>query len=666
MDKRAPNALPIWLAGGGKADEYAEFCADFTAADGAGCDLLIAADSEYNVYLDGALIGFGQYQDYPGRLIYDTYRLTAPAGAHVLRIFAWHWGCASFTHTKRPAHIAFELRSAAGVTILSSSPATPSRPAPGYVPYKDHTITSQLGTMCEYSIPLADKMSRLPFSPSAPAEVGTPDGAFEFIPRPIERCIMLDDTPMTVSKRGFFRFTVDIGDIGAMLDKADTAAPRDCADGCFLVADTGAEETGFIKFLLISKKPCDLYISWGEHLSPVTGAPRAAIHSRRFVYRCAAPAGTSSRLESMRRVGCRYLALFCTDPDAEVLYLGLAPVRYPVRCAPVSLRPGADRRLYESAVRTLELCMHEHYEDCPWREQSLYTLDSRTQMRCGYLLFCDGNAAFARASLDLISRSRRPDGLLSLCAPAGIDRPIPSYSLAYILQMKEYAFFTGDYDFIRSKLPLLEGIMDVFRARLSPSGVLLRFPDADGYWNFYEWSESLDGSLSRYAPASDAPRGEAPLTALFALAASDMAALLTALSRVSDSSLSDRAAGYVSLAASLARALESEFFDRSAGLSAPSPTVRTRPSLFSPKRSVCLRVLRPMPISARLFPQLPTTVCPPAGLSSPPLLPPRPSAAMPSLFALRPAAIFPRGFSPISAAAVNLCSPAVPPLFGRP
>lgn len=47
------------------------------------------------------------------------------------------------------------------------------------------------------------------------------------------------------------------------------------------------------------------------------------------------------------------------------------------------------QKIYDVSVYTLKCCMHEHYEDCPWREQALYTMDSRNQMLCGYYAFKD-------------------------------------------------------------------------------------------------------------------------------------------------------------------------------------------------------------------------------------------------------------------------------------
>ena len=90
--------------------------------------------------------------------------------------------------------------------------------------------------------------------------------------------------------------------------------------------------------------------------------------------------------------------------------------------------------------------MHEHYEDCPWREQCLYNLDSRNQMMCGYYVF--KGHEYQRSNLLLMSHGLRKDGLLSLCFPLGLDFPIPLFSLAYFQQTFEYVKFTNDLSLI--------------------------------------------------------------------------------------------------------------------------------------------------------------------------------------------------------------------------
>ncbi|MCL2751197.1 MAG: hypothetical protein FWE62_00390, partial [Firmicutes bacterium] len=83
------------------------------------------------------------------------------------------------------------------------------------------------------------------------------------------------------------------------------------------------------------------------------------------------------------------------------------------------------------------------------------------------------------------------------------------FSLIYLMQMKEYAEYSGDSSLLREKLGLLEDIVGVFMARIESNGLASNFK---GYWNFYEWSQGLDdvvdghcGNRERYVKSYDLP-----------------------------------------------------------------------------------------------------------------------------------------------------------------
>lgn len=137
----------------------------------------------------------------------------------------------------------------------------------------------------------------------------------------------------------------------------------------------------------------------------------------------------------------------------------------------------------------------EHYVDSPWREQALYAFDARNQMLCGYYAFKDGNAAYARANLKLIGEDRRDDGLLSICYPCGTKLAIPSFSLYYLLAMREYINHTGDTDLAAEMLPKMKGICEEFFAN-SQNGLIQKFVKPK-MWNFYDWSQYSEGDLSK-------------------------------------------------------------------------------------------------------------------------------------------------------------------------
>ena len=107
-------------------------------------------------------------------------------------------------------------------------------------------------------------------------------------------------------------------------------------------------------------------------------------------------------LNLFRRIAGRYMEVFC-DMPVEIGYIGIRPVFYPVKLQKRTFADPLMQRIYDVSVDTLRMCMHEHYEDCPWREQALYALDSRNQMLCGYYAF--KGHEFQRSSLLMIAKN---------------------------------------------------------------------------------------------------------------------------------------------------------------------------------------------------------------------------------------------------------------------
>jgi len=178
---------------------------------------------------------------------------------------------------------------------------------------------------------------------------------------------------------------------------------------------------------------------------------------------------------------------------------------------------------------TLHLCMHEHYEDCPWREQSLYAMDSRVQMLCGYYAF--GETEAPRAALELMAHGVRPDGLLSLCYPAGLDFPIPAFSCMYFVQMEEYLRYTGDATLAAEYFDVLETVIRAFHNKMQPEGIVENFygvsPNGKTeYWNFYEWSHTMSGNFGETAR-----RLECPINCFYSLAMQSLARICDALGK---------------------------------------------------------------------------------------------------------------------------------------
>jgi hypothetical protein len=259
--------------------------------------------------------------------------------------------------------------------------------------------------------------------------------------------------------------------------------------------------------------------------------------------------GRNEYLNTFRRFGCRYVQLFAPADSIKINYLGIRPTMYPVETGEYKFKDNNKlrKRIWDVCLNTLRQCMHEHYEDCPWREQALYTMDSRNQMLAGYYAFKE--YIFPRASLVLISKGVRQDGLLSLCFPAGIDYPIPSFSLMYFVEVKEYLDYSRDLTLAAELYPTLERLIKVFLSRIDAtgSGLVLSFP---GCWNFYEWSDGMSGKM-----IEDSPAFEAPLNAFLALGLQAMADISSVLGKKAE------AERYKSAAESVADAVFRRFYN---------------------------------------------------------------------------------------------------------
>ena len=216
----------------------------------------------------------------------------------------------------------------------------------------------------------------------------------------------------------------------------------------------------------------------------VDGKVPRIIGERDFSVEFRARKGENHYLNPFRRLAGRYLQVECECP-LEVSYIGIRPTDRRVIVNKKNFEDPLLQKIYDVSVNTLKKCMHEHYEDCPWREQAMYILDSRNQMLCGYYAF--KGYSYQRENLLFISKGQRADGLMSLCFPAGEDISIPFFSLAYFLQVAEYIQHTKDASVLPKVKPVLDRIRKAFEDRRDETGLVPNFPSP--HWNFYEWSE---------------------------------------------------------------------------------------------------------------------------------------------------------------------------------
>lgn len=275
------------------------------------------------------------------------------------------------------------------------------------------------------------------------------------------------------------------------------------ADGCYLIVDLGRESVGFLKLDITAPAGTVIDICHGEHLDD--GRVRSYVGGRNFADRLICREGRNRLLFTHRRIGGRYLELHITgygNGRITLRYAGIVPLEVPLgECSDFVSEDRLLAKINQVSADTLKLCMHEHYEDCPWREQGLYAYDSRNQILYGYYLW--GNYGFAGASLDLLGKSFDGERYLALTSPGKHDfLTIPVFTLVWITELYEHYLYSGSLKLAEKYLDQVDRIVDRALSETVPGRPNLYHPgDGEKIWNFCEWN----GKLSRLESHPQAP-----------------------------------------------------------------------------------------------------------------------------------------------------------------
>lgn len=430
-------------------DDYCEFVSEFKT-NSEKITINIAADSNYAIYINDEFIDCGQYACYPYAPVMDKINIDVKPGINKLKIIVYYVGVNGFStyYLDKPG-LFFTIYENNAI-ILESDENIKSCRSKVYHTNLCQQISPQLGYSFLY------------------------DANYENENLDYHNSIIVDKPD---------NFTFRENKKLVILDKVQTNYLIN-EDNHFLI-DLNKEQTGFIYLDFVSNNKQKILVAFGEHIKD--GKVRQIIDNRNFSFTYVAKKGHNSFFCPFRRFGCRYLEVFFEKP-INVNYIGLIPTVYPFSIINKSSKDELENKIYQTCVYTLICCYHEHYEDCPWREQSFYALDSRNQMLAGYFAF--KNIEQARSSLKLIAYDNRKDGLLSICYPSSFNLTIPSFSLHYFSAIYEYYKYTNDISLLQEVYPKLKKLVNAFIKNIQ-NGLVNKFMESC-HWNFYEWQKSLD------------------------------------------------------------------------------------------------------------------------------------------------------------------------------
>lgn len=496
--------------------------------------LKIGSESDFAVYDNGKFVFCGAYSAPYGKCAYDVFDFNGK-GELTLLFCKFPHGSSIYKNQKQL--IVYELTDENGNVVSYSDEGVIAFACESIV-YPDYAITAQIGWSFEYDLSLKSTRN-IKFIRS--------ENNAELIERPVKKCRFYKKTGLMLKKGNFSacggKTPAEIAENMKILHVGESGDLF--KNGSFAVYDLCEETTGQISFDILSDHDTEIIIGYAEDFAEKV---HSSINGRNFAFRYRLKKGENEFVQPFGRMGGRYLVLLAFG-EMKIKSIGVYEAGYPVSKKNHVFKNSLDQKIYDTAVRTNYLCMHSHYEDCPWREQAFYGMDSALQMKYAFSFFDD--ATFAKENLRLFYSTQRSDGLFELCAPSEIGTTIPSFSLFAAMALCDYYDFTKDKDFVFESKNIIEKLIRSFAERLD-NGLIARFFKKE-YWNFYEWKTNLDGG-DIFRKEDQIPIIDLPLNALFAMALFKIGKMFDELKIEND---------YIKTAERIRKELDDKFYDES-------------------------------------------------------------------------------------------------------
>ena len=503
--------------------------------------LKIGCESDFAIYDSGEFVFSGAYSAPYGSVAYDCFGFS---GKGFLDLIFCKFPRGSSIYKSGKTMFIYELTDEKGNVVAFSDEGNDVFYREDIF-YPDYAITTQIGWSFAYDL------SAKPQKKAKTVKTVLSSNESLLLPRPVKKCFFTKKMGVMLEK-GNFVFSGGKTPAekieAASLAKVDDRSAS-LKKGQYAVFDLGEETTGQIFFDITAENSAGnpdgnaVYVGYGEEFK---GRVHAYINGRNFAFSYKLNGGENKYVQPFGRMGGRYLVVFALC-DIFVREIGVSEIGYPVTKKELTFKDPLDQKIYDVAARTNYLCMHSHYEDCPWREQAFYGMDAALQMKYAYAFF--GETTFPRENLRLFYSTQRGDGLFELCAPSEIGTTIPSFSLFAAMALADYYDFSDDEKFVSESRGAIEKLLDAFIKRLD-KGLIARFFEKK-YWNFYEWKTDLDGG-DIFRNEDQEPIIDLPLNALLAMTLYRLGRLFDGLEIAND---------YVSLADIIREKLDEKFYD---------------------------------------------------------------------------------------------------------
>lgn len=520
----------IWAPGvqiGGERNDYCYLRKTFDLpAEPVKAPVRLTADNRYQLFVNGKRICRGPARCVPWHQAYDEVDL-APhlrKGKNCLAVLALHFGVSTFQSVERGG-LGFlldgEVRCADGATVAVHTDTT----------WKAMRDTARRRDIARYTIQLGfqedvdaallpARWNQISFRDRAwpdaqvlgiaqtmPFEAFEPRGipfsressmtfarlAGEFTGKNGNEYLRPDDLGALIADERYTRArSGSVRSPEAMLRRGrEFTVVKSPGQGRFiaLVLDAGRETAGYVNLDVEASGGEILDFFYTEHVrpdgTPVRRAHNGALASMADRYRCRKG---RQRYQFHAWKGFRYLVVVfrrLTNP-LKVHRIDGTFTSYPVE------RQGAfhcsDERLnriWEVGAWTQQLCMHDAYVDCPWREQAQWWGDARIQWRVNMAVF--GDHALFKRGIRQIAQSQAFHGLTYGLYPTDAHGLIlPDYTLVWICSIWDYYMYSGDDGPMREHFERVVRALEWFEGHAGAKHLLSNAPL--GMWLFLDWA----------------------------------------------------------------------------------------------------------------------------------------------------------------------------------
>ncbi len=482
---------------------YVLFRRDFELKEGGRLHGVCSGDNRYILYLDGKMVSRGPVRGDLENYFYDTVTADLSAGRHTLAVEIVVWGQ---NHRTDPApwseiHDGGGWLFSGGVNEMDLS--TPTQwicrrdDSRKFRPWTEATCSGR-----EFPVPPMEEVNfrhDLRYWQTAPVEPEKWSEAVAIGNVYLRDTLSCDNTTRwRLIPRTIPRLT-ESAHTGAVLVREENAPQVLCgSDGVFrgtlpagrgkFLIRLGEYFTGFCKLRLNAAGAGRVDIEWSEALffgrrKGQRDDMSGQLEGRGLSDRLDFDAGEWEWSPFTWRSGCFVQVSFDLQEAVSGFELSFSNHHYPFeKKSRINVPEMPEINEIERICwNTVLSCAHEHYEDCPFYEQMQYAGDTRIQALISYRI--TGDDRLARQALYQFAQSKKMNGLTASRYPTNWIQYIPGFSLIWVLMVFDHYQYYGDREVVCDLLSDIRQVMDYFRRRMLPDGVI----GNAGQWDVTDW-----------------------------------------------------------------------------------------------------------------------------------------------------------------------------------